>query len=370
MTGLLSGCIGISSLDRVLCILVAIALLASRSGKGGTGSGCDLSCMSGDQPFRDAPNKRGGKKVKRKKELWELTEQGQHIPKVKSESVPIGYSSSDYNTGNWGQHTGWQDWSDWHNKEPSVVNSEAKTPLSPTQDTVESCEPITIDPSRSPPKAVPEVSGPEVSVSSLPEAPSSSGVLISEARPLELRPRGGPQVASTASSVAGAHPTIRLSLDLHGVLDLGSTGKGRWSTVAINQLANWLSQSPYHQASVYSYIGLRGAESKFRRDQALASVRRFNTAHNADLRIGITTDKLKSDIQAQEVSVHVDDKVEICRQLNDRGVPNICLNPNLRNPPPDLVVVKDIVAAFEAIERLRLVPRVWASQWPGIFKTG
>ena len=240
----------------------------------------------------------------------------------------------------------------------------------PTQDTVESCEPITIDPSHSPPKAVPEVSGPEVPVSSLPEAPSSSGVLISEARPLELRPRGGPQVASTASSVAGAHPTIRLSLDLHGVLDLGSTGKGRWSTVAIDQLANWLSQSPYHQAGVYSYIGLKGAESKFRRDQALASVRRFNTAHNADLRIGITTDKLKSDIQAQVVSVHVDDKVEICRQLNDRGVPNICLNPNLRNPPPDLVVVKDIVAAFEAIERLRLVPRVWASQWPGIFKTG
>ena len=221
-----------------------------------------------------------------------------------------------------------------------------------------------------PPKAVPEVSGPEVPVSSLPEAPSSSGVLISEARPLELRPRGGPQVASTASSVAGAHPTIRLSLDLHGVLDLGSTGKGRWSTVAIDQLANWLSQSPYHQAGVYSYIGLKGAESKFRRDQALASVRRFNTAHNADLRIGITTDKPKSDIKAQEVSVHVDDKVEICRQLNDRGVPNICLNPNLRNPPPDLVVVKDIVAAFEAIERLRLVPRVWASQWPGIFKTG
>jgi hypothetical protein len=36
------------------------------------------------------------------------------------------------------------------------------------------------------------------------------GVAVSEARPLELRPQGGPPVASTASSAASVNPTIRL----------------------------------------------------------------------------------------------------------------------------------------------------------------
>eukprot|EP00435_Cladocopium_sp_Y103_P039243 s2171_g10.t1 len=197
-----------------------------------------------------------------------------------------------------------------------------------------------------------------------------SGVPVSQARPLELRPQGGPPVASTASSAAGVNPTVRLSLDLHGVLDLGASERGRWSTVACSQLATWLSRSPYNQAGVCSYIGTRGEESQIRRDQALSEVRRFNNTHNTDLRICITADRAKSELQAHEISVHIDDKVDICRRLNSRGVPNICLNPNLRSPPADLVVVRDIVEAFEALERLRLVPRVWARQWPGIFRTG
>ena len=43
--------------------------------------------MSDEPPKK--PNKRGGQKVKRKKELWELTEQGKHSPKTKSKSSPF-----------------------------------------------------------------------------------------------------------------------------------------------------------------------------------------------------------------------------------------------------------------------------------------
>ena len=53
------------------------------------------------------------------------------------------------------------------------------------------------------------------------------GVAVSEARPLELRPQGGPPVASTASSAASVNPTIRLSLNLHGVSDLGLAVRGQ-----------------------------------------------------------------------------------------------------------------------------------------------
>ena len=58
--------------------------------------------MSGDQNLKDAPNQRGGKKAKRKKELWELTEQGKHNPKSKSEPVSVSDSASDYNAGRFG----------------------------------------------------------------------------------------------------------------------------------------------------------------------------------------------------------------------------------------------------------------------------
>lgn len=68
----------------------------------GNGARLQSSCMSGDQNFKDAPNKRGGKKAKRKKELWELTEQGKHNPKSKSEPVPVSDSASDYNAGRFG----------------------------------------------------------------------------------------------------------------------------------------------------------------------------------------------------------------------------------------------------------------------------
>lgn len=81
------------------------------------------------------------------------------------------------------------------------------------------------------------------------------GVAVSEARPLELRPQGGPPVASTASSAASVNPTIRLSLNLHGVSDLGLAVRGQWSTVAFSQLASWLPRSPYNQAGMCSYIG-------------------------------------------------------------------------------------------------------------------
>ena len=116
---------------------------------------------------------------------------------------------------------------------------------------------------------------------------------VSEARPLELRPQGGPPVASTASSAASVNPTFRLSLDLFCVLDLGSAVRGRWSTLALRQLASWLSRSPYNQAGVCFYIGLKGREFQKRCDQALAEVCRFHNIHNTDLRICITPHQLK-----------------------------------------------------------------------------
>lgn len=158
-------------------------------------------------------------------------------------------------------------------------------------------------------------------------------------------------------------PDHRLSVDLHGVLDLGSRIEGRWETQATNSLANWIKESPYH-------IGNFGDKSLKRRRDAASERRRFNENFHTDLRALLTSDSDKRALNASSVTAHIDDKLPLCRSLVARGVVVICVNPRLYNsarPPTDIEVVESLPRALEA--RRRLVPSVYPA-WPGIFTTG
>jgi hypothetical protein len=116
-----------------------------------------------------------------------------------------------------------------------------------------------------------------------------------------LRPTGGSFPNPTSGAVCGSgNPTIRLSVDLHGVLDLGSRIEGRWETQATNSLANWIKESPYH-------IGNFGDKSLKRRRDAASERRRFNENFHTDLRALLTSDSDKRALNASSVTAHIDD---------------------------------------------------------------
>ena len=303
--------------------------------------------MDDREPFRP-PNKRAGKKAAKKRQLFELTQQGKHCPKVKSKVLPRGI----------------------------VDTSDVVDPITSAGSSTSRVAPVP------PPKAPGVVTGFVDSAfdSEAPTCKAESEVVVAKAKAGDcrlsqevnpiLRP-GTTPVRSPAVTIQA--PTVRLSLDLHGVLDIDAPTEGRWGIEARTATANWLTQSHYHEVGVCSFIGERGELSQQRRKQAKSEVVRFNTDYHRDLRICITSDRSKEVLQADTVSCHIDDRKNLCDELHSRGVPVVCLNEHLfRNkrlvsqcPYP---VVPNIVQAFEAINRFRLVPRVF-SEWPGIFTT-
>lgn len=460
--------------------MAAHCLLPSGSEIGVEWSGFPFDFMSDEPPKK--PNKRGGQKVKRKKELWELTEQGKHSPKTKSKNSPFeipgvrepsATSSGSYpavkasfgfpynevvGSPEGGLFEGTVVSSSVRSvpkrpsSAPGVVAPKTPPKAVPLANPVErpsnlvtkvvakvgpsakvplavppplSAVPLVLPPPASgspktPPKSPPvkpklslprdkfedfpvvapfvatggpsgskvgssavvskaeepKVFGnPVVEVKSNPVVKDSiipkAGIIKAVGPKLSsfsapLRPTGGSFPNPTSGAVCGSgNPTIRLSVDLHGVLDLGSRIEGRWETQATNSLANWIKESPYH-------IGNFGDKSLKRRRDAASERRRFNENFHTDLRALLTSDSDKRALNASSVTARIDNKLPLCRSLVARGVVVICVNPRLYNsarPPTDIEVVESLPRALEALRRRRLVPSVYPA-WPGIFTTG
>lgn len=199
------------------------------------------------------------------------------------------------------------------------------------------------------------------------EGVKAKGVqLLSEAANLGLRPNPGLRIGPPSPPIPeGA--TVRISIDLHGVLDLGAATEGCWSTDAKCCLANWLHTDRRHEAGVCSYIGLHGHSSNKRRSEAIRELHSFNQSNFTDLRLLITSDRDKPALVPEEVAVHIDDRLDLAVKLRERGVDTIIVNPNLHNPSKGFFVASSVAEAFVEIGRRRYIPKVYRTRWPGIF---
>jgi len=92
----------------------------------------------------------------------------------------------------------------------------------------------------------------------------------------------------------------------------------------------------------------------------------FNETFNCDLRIHITPDRSKPELNPNQVSSHIDDRLDLARLLWNMDC--ILVNPNLRNPSQGFTVVENLSQALSGVARRRLVPRVFPI-WPGIFRS-
>lgn len=183
-----------------------------------------------------------------------------------------------------------------------------------------------------------EVSGKEVVVASeidiervIPKAPPARA--SEPVGTVSLRPSFGREVAGPSAPLGGEDLKIRLSVDLHGVLDLDSHEDGVFNVESRGALCGWLhSNKRFHQAGVCSYIGHSGPKSQERRVQAKREVNRFNDDFHCDLRLLLTSDKKKSALDPSEVSCHIDDRLDLAYSLRDRGVPVILVNSPKSSP--------------------------------------
>lgn len=205
----------------------------------------------------------------------------------------------------------------------------------------------------------------------------SPKAVIPKARPrisdpvVGLSPAAHIPVERTAAPSANCF--IRISVDLHGVLDLNTEVEGRFERTARSSLCNWLHKSRYHQAGICSYIGRAGPSSQARRQSAVSEVHRFNSDYHTQLRLLIDSDKAKPLLNPRTVSIHIDDRLDLAWKLSERGLDTILVNPFLcRNPPrhlpPGCVVVEDLTKALAEVTRRGLVPKEFPA-WPGIFTT-
>ena len=124
---------------------------------------------------------------------------------------------------------------------------------------------------------------------------------------------------------------LRLSLDFHNVLDVEEAGARSYSSV-INQenrraICEFICKSSRHRLSICSYIGLRGRKSQQRRSDLREEVKSVNrwlfsrgVSEEQLIRLLITSDPLKKELQREAVSLHCDDKLNILDSCAGCGV--------------------------------------------------
>ena len=200
----------------------------------------------------------------------------------------------------------------------------------------------------------------------IPKATVSQGI----PEPGSLKPRFDP-VISTARSI-GNPPEIRISFDYHGALDLGSR-RGQEcilppTRAALNRL---FELRPDYRVGVCSYIGKSGPVSQQRRASVIEQVFQFRDSFHRDLRLCITSDREKKELNRNTVTAHVDDRLDVCELVRERGVSAIWLNPRFREDQDNrgFVVVKSIEEAIQRVSQIGLVPRSFPDLWPSVFAT-
>lgn len=337
-------------------------------------------------------SKRGGKKTKRKQELWDATERGEHVPKAKCSSLPhrvqAGIESGDLVI------------VDGSTAASSSVAVPAAKPVSPVF-------PVEAFSVRAVPKA--KVSVEAFSVGSVPKAKSASEVPEpkvppkappkdcfkepvefvtegpcqagdpehSEAKEVVLlgrNPRKETGTLSTQAFVLRPNPgnpastvrevvrgEVRVSLDFHGVVQ---GYDNRVPPENLKAIEEFLVDSTHNQVGICSFIGQYGNRSQSRRQEVKEIVLAFRARSGLNLGLCITTDKSKRDIDGF-VHCHIDDRVDTCLGVVSRGGVAILISDR---PHPTLETHRSLPLALQAI-RTRFVPKEFTAVWPGPFSS-
>lgn len=135
-------------------------------------------------------------------------------------------------------------------------------------------------------------------------------------------------------SAPGQSVELRLSLDFHNVLDVEVAGARSYSSVISQEnrraIYEFICKSSRHRLSICSYIGHRGWQSQQRRSdlrEEVKSVNRWLSSRGVSeeqlIRLLITSDPLKKELQREAVSLHCDDKQDILDSCAWSGVATV-----------------------------------------------
>ena len=231
------------------------------------------------QPFR--VRQRGGKNVRKQKELHERVEAGEYEPRHRWSEVQREAKTRPKLLGG-GVVEGCSVGS---TSEGPVCSSEVRvlTPRTPKGN-----NPPWHDPA--------EVTGPQLA-SPLPSAASSGSRVPSVGSGLASEGFGGGfgsssgskakrklELAEPASSKArskapAVETSFRVVSDFHGVLDHGD----RFTRTSQDIIRNFLQQSPFHQFLILSYIGVKGPKSQERRNNLRSQAAEFQRSLRPEL---------------------------------------------------------------------------------------
>ena len=334
---------------------------------------------SGEEPQRRNKT-RGGKKTRRKHELFIEVAEGRHIPKARISDTPIGETGLDRSLSD-----NTRDAVPKPKLTTSVVSvpppkprfttsvvrvpppsakakaasaiASASNPASsssavssvvpkPKGATGESylSVPVPKSPAFSSPATPPAVA----KVVPAPRTQESSGVV--------LKPTRGPPALAVREPNCSE---VRLSLDFHGVVQDYS---GRVSAENLAAIEDFIRDSRHNKIGICTYIGERGHHSQTRRREVASIVQDFRARTELDLRLLITSDKSKSAID-HSVHCHIDDRVDTCCGIVERGGTAILIS---RRVHPDLETYPSLPLALQAL-RTRFVPKEFTKAWPGPF---
>ena len=294
-------------------------------------------------------NKRGGKKVQKKRKLWEQVESGQHTPQTKTEVRPIhlefaAFSGASSSSGVSGPTVDTSVLFSKHSENRVYINDPASGLPPPLPNPLvvgespsgcSSSDPLFALASHSPRVATPvgvvcsSVENPKptsdipFSGEKCPSPGVSKGSNSPEGKSLAL-PVPIPKVVSAV--IGGGKQEAWLSLDFNGVCnipesgDVESDGIHQYNIPILLNFINTVCSERGFRLGITSYIGIRGQLSQSRRRELTKSVREFNKAVNPGLRLGlkIVSDKAEKApfLNEAQAALHIDDRLDLCDQIS------------------------------------------------------
>ena len=145
-----------------------------------------------------------------------------------------------------------------------------------------------------------------------------------------LHPRDQPEVKATSLAAPGKGLELRVSLDYHGVLDCdiakGPSAKGI-TTSNRDAICTFLATSYYNRVGVCSYIGRFGQQSQQCRQSLEFEIRYLNNDSRGQgipesrlVKLRITSQPSKPEVQKDCCSVHVDFKISVLQACQEKQV--------------------------------------------------
>ena len=280
----------------------------------------------------EAPKKkqRAGKKTRRKGELWQATLEGTHQPTQRSTVPPPSFAFSSCGP--------------THSESSNLCENEGETPA--------------------------EREAPNAKEAGFGNVPNEISLALKLSEPVGsqgFRPSREPYT-QTSKPVPGPRAEIRLSVDFHGVLDLGVSGficENQIAPENRNLLVDHINQFG-HLIGVCSYIGDKGPKSAQRRAALKEQIRQLNTEFGTEVKLCITSDPEKSVLNPDSVHVHIDDKISVAYRCKERGLD--CVLVRARNHP-EFPTCRNFQEALYWVQRRCYIARTFKQEWPAIFDT-